>query len=154
VLPIALTRTLIERLVVRESVDVFGVQRSTRTAAFKLGFSARVTGELVLVASELATNILKYGKHGVLCLEQASSSEHGEGLLIEARDYGPPFRDFAVALLDRHDDKGPIQPDARRIAQGLGVGLGTVVRFTDCVEHVPLPDGKAVRALRFLDEAR
>jgi anti-sigma regulatory factor (Ser/Thr protein kinase) len=133
---------------------VFAVQRAVRADALSMGFPQRIAGELVLVASELATNILKYGRHGFLTVDAVESKERGAGLLFEARDYGPPFHDFSLALLDRHDDRGPILPDDRTIAHGLGVGLGTVVRLTDCMEHEPLADGKIVRALRFLKKPR
>lgn len=140
------------RIDVRESVDVYAVQRGARAHALAMGFSLREAGELVLVASELATNILKYGKRGwiALCTERGA---RGVSFVVEARDFGPPFHDFDTALKDRHDDRGPINPDTRKISQGLGVGLGTVVRLTDRVEHVPLADGKIVRAVRAVPRA-
>jgi anti-sigma regulatory factor (Ser/Thr protein kinase) len=141
------------RYEVREAVDTFAVRRAARTWALQIGFPLRVAEELVLVVSELATNILKYGRHGFITMDMLDDEERGPGIRFEARDFGPPFHDFSLALLDRHDDKGPILPEARSISMGLGVGLGTVVRLTDRVEHQPLGDGKIVRAIRFVIRA-
>jgi anti-sigma regulatory factor (Ser/Thr protein kinase) len=148
------THKRIARYEVRESVDTFAVRRAARNEALKLGFPLRVAEELVLVVSELATNILKYGRHGFITIDALSDDQRGPGIQFEARDFGPPFHDFSLALLDRHDDRGPILPEARSISKGLGVGLGTVVRLTDRVEHEPLADGKIVRALRFVVRPR
>jgi anti-sigma regulatory factor (Ser/Thr protein kinase) len=142
------------RYEVREAVDTFAVRRAARSEALKAGFPLRVAEELVLVVSELATNILKYGHHGFITMDALDDENRGPALRFEARDFGPPFHDFSLALLDRHDDKGPLLPETRSISKGLGVGLGTVVRLTDGVEHEPLADGKIVRAVRFLVRPR
>jgi anti-sigma regulatory factor (Ser/Thr protein kinase) len=146
--------TRLGRHEVKQSVDVFALRRAVRRDAVALGFSARDAEELVLVVSELGTNIIKYGRHGFITADEVDDPVRGVGLVLEARDFGPPFHDFSLALLDRHDDRGPILPDGRSITKGLGVGLGTVVRLTHGVEHQPLDDGKIVRAVRFVRRER
>jgi anti-sigma regulatory factor (Ser/Thr protein kinase) len=137
---------------VEESGDVLHVQVAARAAARELGFTTRAAHELAIVASELATNILKYGIKGSVRFVEVNDGERGCALAIVARDCGAAFRDFALALKDGHDDRGPIAVDTLFGRAGMGVGLGAVERFSDSVESIPLtPEGKEVRAVRFLN---
>lgn len=135
---------------VEASGDVVHVQHAARGAARARGFPLRVADELAIVASELATNILKYGRKGGVTFGDVADPVHGPGLEIVARDLGPPFRDFAAALADGNDDAGPIPVETQLGRAGLGTGLGAVTRFSDQVDWLPLPTGKEVRAVRYL----
>jgi serine/threonine-protein kinase RsbT len=131
--------------------DVLRVQRTARTAALTLGFRKAEADELAIAASELATNILKYATRGLISFWVVDDPDRGIGMCIAARDQGPAFRDFSLALRDGFDDKGPIPPEALLARRGLGTGLGAVKRFTHHVEHEALDgQGKEIRALRFL----
>jgi anti-sigma regulatory factor (Ser/Thr protein kinase) len=114
-----------------------------------LGFSGRESGELAIVASELTSNILKYGIRGSIEIE-AFADDKGSGIAIIARDYGPAFRDLKTALLDGHDDAGPIDPLHMLRRKGIGGGLGAVLRLTDSFRVEPEPDGKRVHVVRYL----
>ena len=135
---------------VRDAVDVYGPRRAVRDVCATLGFSSEHGHELAIVVSELTSNILKYGVRGSIRFEQVDSLEYGPGLLIVARDVGPPFRDLELALRDGYDDRGPIDPGTLLARAGIGAGLGAVVRLTDSFEVVALtPVGKEVRVVRY-----
>src|SRR4029079_14397927 len=113
----------------RERVDVFQIQRATKQFAAELGFGRHACQELAIVASELASNVLKYGKPGSLELLRISDSR-GKGIELVARDSGPPFRNLETALQDGCDDNGPIDPANILKRGGFGGGLGAVIRLT------------------------
>jgi anti-sigma regulatory factor (Ser/Thr protein kinase) len=146
--------SVMRRVVVEVNGDVVHAQRGARGAALEVGFGAPDADEFAIIASELATNILKYGVKGTLTFVDVVHPERGRGLAVVARDFGPPFRDFAAALEDGCDDTGPIAVEAQFGRHGLGTGLGAVRRFSDRVECVPLADGKDVHAVRYLATRR
>lgn len=133
---------------ITEDVDVYLSRSKVRVLALSLGFSPKATGELVIVASELAWNILKYADHGVLEIMPAEDEQLGIGLCLMARDNGPAFHDFATALIDGHDDRGPIDPMELLNRGGIGGGLGAVKRFTDRLTYTHDENGKCISAFR------
>ncbi|HVJ15545.1 MAG TPA: ATP-binding protein [Polyangiaceae bacterium] len=134
---------------VRDWIDVHHIQRRTLDIANSLGFSRRESNELAIVASELTSNILKYGVRGTIDVE-AYADEKGNGISIVARDYGPAFHDLETALLDGHDDKGPIDPLHMLKRKGIGGGLGAVLRLTHSFRVEPERVGKRVHVVRYL----
>jgi anti-sigma regulatory factor (Ser/Thr protein kinase) len=137
-----------------QPIDVYAARQAVESLAAALGFQRRDQQELAIVVSELCSNIIKYGIRGTLDLEPITDAVHGSGVLIVARDVGPPFRDLGMALQDGCDDRGPIDPAVLSKREGLGIGLGAVVRLTDSFEVQQLPDGKVIRAVRFLKRPR
>lgn len=134
---------------IRDEVDVYASRSRVRSLAFSLGFSPKAIGELVIVVSELAWNILKHAQKGLIELAAVDDAESGVGVCIMARDSGPPFHDFGIALLDGHNDRGPIDPMELLGRRGIGGGLGAVTRLTDRVTYAEDDAGKCVTALRF-----
>jgi anti-sigma regulatory factor (Ser/Thr protein kinase) len=63
-----------------------------------------------------------------------------------ARDVGPPIHDLAIAMLDGHDDRGPIDPALLAQRGGLGTGLGAVARLADGLEVRQETGGKQIIA--------
>jgi anti-sigma regulatory factor (Ser/Thr protein kinase) len=118
--------------------------------AAEIGFPRRERAELLIVVSELCSNIVKYGVRGSLDLEPYVDAEHGIGVAIVARDVGPAFRDFKLALQDGFDDSGPIDPGVLMKRGGLGIGLGAVRRLTDSLSIDYETTGKSIRAVRYL----
>src|SRR5262249_5197384 len=116
-------------LPIRSRYDALEAQRRARHAAANVGFGRRASYELAIVASELASNILKYGKRGSVEIVELCPPEDA-GIAVVACDSGPAFRSFDLALADGYDDAGPIDPDALLRRDGLGAGLGAVVRLT------------------------
>lgn len=140
------------RYEVREWVDVLYLQRRMHEFAATQGFLRLECAELAIVVSELASNILKYGVRGSIEMEPWVDSR-GEGLLIVATDYGPPFNDLVMALKDGHDDRGPIDPARVLSRRGIGGGLGAIVRLTHefFVQHEAT--GKRIEVKRYLNVA-
>ncbi len=142
--------TVVRRpLRVEMDVDLLGARQEVKRCALDLGFSTTEIAELVIVVSELASNILKYAGRGEISVEAVDDARHGAGIAIAASDAGPAFHDLRMALRDGHGDRGPILPERYFGRKGIGGGLGAVVRFTDSFECVPQAVGKRIRVVRF-----
>ena len=131
-------------------VDTFAARRAARDLAATLGFDRRAATELAIAVSELGSNIIKYGVRGGVSVEAIDDTEHGIGIRIIATDEGPPFCDFATALRDGFDDRGPLDPVTFLARHGIGAGLGAVSRFTDSITLEPAPNGKRIVVVRYL----
>jgi anti-sigma regulatory factor (Ser/Thr protein kinase) len=129
--------------------DTLEAQRRAKLVASAVGFPSRACSELAIVASELSSNILKYGKCGRMAFVEVKEGE-GIGISIRAYDAGPPFRDLGSALLDGCDDRGPIDADDLSRRGGLGAGLGAVIRLTHSFRVEQDRPGKWVIATRYL----
>ena len=136
---------------IRDRTDVYGARQLAKTVAYSLGFGRRECEELAIVVSELASNIVKYGVRGSIRIEPIGA--HADGIVIVARDYGPPFHDLAMALQDGCDDRGPIDPGLLLRRGGLGAGLGAVTRLTHSFRVEQLADGKAIEVMRYRGRA-
>jgi anti-sigma regulatory factor (Ser/Thr protein kinase) len=137
---------------VAAEIDCFAAARGVRGVAPRLGFNTAAVDELVVVVSELASNILKYGVRGAINVEGVNQEPQGAGIRIDARDEGPPFHDLVSALRDGWNDRGPLDPDRRPRHRGCGNGLGAVVRFTDsfaCADD-PGGKGKCITVVRYV----
>jgi anti-sigma regulatory factor (Ser/Thr protein kinase) len=135
---------------VRSIIDRFVVRRQVREHARAVGFSRLGCEELVVVASELCTNIVKYGVQGTLAVERLEDPRRGTGLLLCAEDCGPPFFDFGRAIEDGSDDHGEIPPESLYGRRGIAAGLGAVQRFSHFLWHEPFEGGKRVCAARYV----
>src|SRR4051812_28946141 len=92
-------------------IDAHTARRGVRAHASLLGFGRLACEELTIVASELCTNIAKYGVRGFLLVQRLEQPVQGAAIVLEARDQGPPFLSFALATRDHSDDRGPIPPE-------------------------------------------
>jgi anti-sigma regulatory factor (Ser/Thr protein kinase) len=136
---------------VRVQIDAHSARRSVRAYAMHVGFSTIHSAELTIVASELCTNIVKYGVRGALRIDEIAHPMHGAGLLLDARDQGPMFVDFEKAIRDRSDDRGTIPPEALNKRTGIAAGLGAVQRLTHLVwTEMSDGGGKSVIAVRYV----
>jgi phosphoserine phosphatase RsbX len=98
----------------------------------RAGFGTRAQWEVSIVASELATNVLKFAGTGELHLRHVRAPR--EAVVVEAVDRGRGIPDLPAALADGFSEGAPLNADrARHEGQGLGVGLGTVHRLMDLV---------------------
>lgn len=139
---------------VREAMDLYGPRRAIRELAASIGFAASDCMELAIVVSELTSNILKYGVRGSIELGPFDSREHGLGVVVTARDIGPPFHDLELALRDGYTDRGPIDPLSLLRRGGLGTGLGAVRRLTDSFQLTASPPEKQITVVRYLKRPR
>lgn len=112
---------------VHDSTRVRDVRVAAESAAVRAGLDENRTAGAALVATELATNLLKHAGGGRVLLETTSPPvpvHTGEravtAVQIMAVDHGPGIPDVAAALRDGHTTTG-----------SLGAGLGTCRRTAD-----------------------
>jgi anti-sigma regulatory factor (Ser/Thr protein kinase) len=108
-------------------------RRCAMQVAQAAGFDEDDTGRVALVATELATNILKHAGRGVLQVQPIAST-HGTGVELVAVDKGSGF-DFAACLADGHSTAGT-----------RGIGLGAVARQAQVVDMFSDARGSVVMA--------
>lgn len=107
------------------------VRRAITALATELGFDEDATGRLSVVATELATNLVKHASGGLVL---AAAREHA--IEVVALDGGPGIADIAQALHDGHST-----------ASTSGTGLGAVTRMADFFDVYSLrPTGTAIVA--------
>jgi serine/threonine-protein kinase RsbT len=136
---------------IADEIDIFTARRVARELAEELGFDKIEREELAIVASELASNIVKYGIRGRIEMDEVRDRVLGRGMVLRARDSGPPFFDVTMAIQDGYDDRGPLDPSTLFKRRGIGGGLGAVIRFTDSFkcEAAEGVGGKTVIVIRY-----
>jgi anti-sigma regulatory factor (Ser/Thr protein kinase) len=102
-----------------ESSQVAQVRRLAMEIGRALGLSEQDVGRAALVATEAATNLVKYGKQGAMTVGPFFD-QGSVGVQLTAVDHGPGFPDFGAAARDGHSTGG-----------SLGLGLGTMMRASD-----------------------
>lgn len=102
-------------LALEDASQVGHARRVTTQWAQRAGFDEADTGRAALVATELASNVLKHAGRGALHLATVAGP-HGPGLDIVAVDRGPGF-DLAHCLVDGYSSRGT-----------QGIGLGALAR--------------------------
>ena len=136
------------RCKVSEEISIFAARSMARVFAGEQGFLPEVCEELVVVVSELASNIVKYGRRGHIEISTVESAERGRGLMIVAEDESAPF-DLTSALRDGYDAIGKLDPARVYKRGGIGAGLGAVSRLSDSIEQIPHGTGKQIVVRRF-----
>lgn len=99
--------------------DVAAVRRAGQKLADSLGFDETRAGQLALIITEAATNILKHAEEGVIHVGPAQSPA-GVGIDVLALDKGPGIADLAGSLVDGVSTTGT-----------AGTGLGALRRLSD-----------------------
>ncbi|MBL0420537.1 ATP-binding protein [Ramlibacter sp. AW1] len=100
--------------------------------AHEAGMGEVDAGRVALVVTELATNLLRHAKQGLLLLARTSSAD----VEVIALDKGPGMPDVARSLRDGFSTGGT-----------PGTGLGAVARLADDFDiHSTVPEGTAVLA--------
>ncbi len=87
----------------------------------RLGIRAVDRSEMLVLINELATNIIRHGGNGEICLFPLSVKGHS-GFLIRAIDSGPGIKDLKKAL----------EPGGSE-DHGLGLGLNAIRNLSDDV---------------------
>lgn len=139
---------------IRDRLDVIAPRQAVTVLAEELGFRRKDRSELAIVVSELGSNIVKYGIRGSIELGRTSDAANGLGISIVAHDIGPVFFDLGMALQDGCDDRGPIDPHDLLRREGLGIGLGAVVRLTHTLQVEYQSVGKRIKVVRYLKAPR
>lgn len=101
---------------VRDASQVAEARRAAAALARGLGFGEQDAGRVALVATELATNLIKHANGGELLLA-AYDDGSGSGVECLALDKGPGMADVEAALRDGYSTAG-----------SLGSGLGAITR--------------------------
>ena len=83
------------------------------------GFNEKDAGRVAIVATELATNLVKHAGGGEIVISSFDDAE-GKGLELLALDKGPGIVDLNKALADGHSTSGT-----------AGTGLGAIRRSAD-----------------------
>jgi anti-sigma regulatory factor (Ser/Thr protein kinase) len=106
------------------------IQRASKAArklSSDLGFSPAECEEIALVVTELASNLIKHGRGGIIRLSSIEEDSR-VGIQIDSDDNGPGIADVERALTDGFSTTG-----------SLGTGLGTVNRLVDQLEFSAHP---------------
>ena len=107
--------------------DVGVCRRKSVSLAGQLGFDDVKTGEVAILVSELVTNVLKHaGGKGRIMICQLHDEENRKAIEIWCCDNGNGIPDVEKAMHDGFTNK-----------QTLGIGLGTIRRFSDIFEINP-----------------
>lgn len=117
---------------VSHASDVAAVRRAGQKLADSLGFNETRAGQLALIITEAATNILKHAGEGEIHVGPAQSPA-GIGVDVLALDRGPGIADLASSLVDGVSTAGT-----------AGTGLGALHRLSDEFDvHSTHGDGAA-----------
>ena len=100
---------------VAEATAVGEVRRAVSSLAGQLGLDEDATGRLSVIATELATNILKHASQGMVLVNVDTAAVE-----VLAIDTGPGIANVAQALRDGHSTTAT-----------SGTGLGAVSRMAD-----------------------
>jgi anti-sigma regulatory factor (Ser/Thr protein kinase) len=137
-----------------EDASVYGARQAIREVGAALGFDGKSVAELVLIASELCTNILKHAGRGELHLRPVHDAALGAGVELVARDQGPPIADFEEAQRDGWSGGQRIDPVRFFGRKGIGAGLGSIRRLSDELRYEQLGVWKEISARRFVSRPR
>lgn len=120
---------------VRDVSQVAEARRAAVTLAQTHGFAEEAAGRVAIVATELATNMLKHGDGGLL-LVGGYEDATGAGVECVALDRGAGMADVDASMRDGHSTAG-----------SPGTGLGAVARGSQVMDVYSTPGlGTAILA--------
>ena len=120
---------------INDRSNVAEVRRAAGARARALGWSATACGETEIVATEVATNLVKHARDGVVALANAPNGTQGARLLVVAIDRGPGIPDLARSFVDGFSTSG-----------SPGTGLGAIRRLSYQTDVLSAPDGTVMMA--------
>ena len=130
------------RLEVREQSDIGECRRIAKRLAQTHGFDEEQTGKISIVATELATNLVRHGGGGEMLLQMLEDGVTPQ-FEIMAIDRGPGMHDVAQCLRDGYSTSGT-----------AGTGLGAASRLSTAFDLFSEPGKGSVvlsRVTRRLD---
>ncbi|MFE1228659.1 SpoIIE family protein phosphatase [Streptomyces sp. NPDC058745] len=119
---------------VHDSTRVRDARVAAEEAGARAGLDAHRTAVAALVATELATNLLKHAGGGNLVVdlvELPGTGTRGRAVQLVALDHGPGIRDVAAAMRDGYTTS----------KASLGAGLGTCRRISSAFGVYSTPRG-------------
>ena len=108
-----------ETLTVSLGAEVVSVRHRVRSFAIECGFSLVEQTKIVTAASELARNMVDYGKGGVVTIEAIDEAGR-KGVRLTFADKGPGIANIQEALRDGYTS-----------GSGMGLGLGGARRLSN-----------------------
>lgn len=130
----SLTRQLV--FMITHASDVAAARRAGQRLADELGFGETRAGELALIITEAATNMLKHAGDGEIHIGPAQSAA-GVGIDVLAIDRGPGIADIDACLVDGMSTAGT-----------AGTGLGALRRLSNEFDAYTAPGAGAVFFMR------
>jgi anti-sigma regulatory factor (Ser/Thr protein kinase) len=127
--------TLPGRLAVEEQSQVATVRRAASSMAAGLGLSEQLQAEAAIVATEMATNLLRHAGGGEVVLRP--SEIFPDVMEVIAWDHGPGMSDVASSRRDGFSTAG-----------GAGTGLGAIGRLSSTFDLQSTPGRGTVLAAR------
>lgn len=122
-------------LAVSDASDAAETRRMAGRLVVRAGLGDVEAGNVALVATELATNLLKHARRGMI-LAAAIEREQSVAIELIALDHGPGIGNLAQAMSDGYSTAG-----------SSGTGLGAIKRLSSDFDVYSLPDkGTAVLA--------
>jgi len=118
---------------VTDATQVGEARRLAARICGDAGFDETLAGQVAIVATELATNMLRHAGGGEMLVRRMA--EPADGLELIALDRGPGIPDVGRALKDGHSSRG-----------SQGTGLGAVQRLSTRFELFTASGGTAVMA--------
>jgi anti-sigma regulatory factor (Ser/Thr protein kinase) len=123
---------------VRDTSEIGEARRAAVGLAHRKGLSQDIEARIAIVATELATNLLKHAGEGLVAINEFVDSD-GSGIELIALDKGPGIADVARSLVDGFSTAG-----------SPGTGLGAVTRVSDSHAIYSRPGIGTVVMARFL----
>ena len=119
---------------VQDRSSVAEVRRAAGARARALGWNETACGESEIVATELATNLLKHAHEGIVALAGAPDAAAG-GVLLVAVDRGPGIGNLSRSFGDGFSTSG-----------SPGTGLGAIRRLAYETDVASAPEGTVLVA--------
>lgn len=115
---------------ISESSQVGAARRAAVTLTASLDFNETRQGEIALIVTEAATNILKHAVHGELMLRVLETADPSPvmGIEVLAMDNGPGMASIHRSLEDGYSTAGT-----------YGSGLGAISRLSDALDIYSYP---------------
>jgi len=121
---------------IADNTHVSEARRASTRIAQSLGFATFAEGNLAIVVSELARNVLLHGGSGEIILQPGEALTQAPWIDICALDRGSGIHDVSGAMADGYSSAGT-----------PGTGLGAVRRLTTALDfYTKSKDGTAVFA--------
>jgi anti-sigma regulatory factor (Ser/Thr protein kinase)/serine/threonine protein phosphatase PrpC len=114
-------------LLIENESDIGICRRKSVSLAKQLGFDEVKTGEIAIMVTELVTNVIKHGGgKGKILVCEVKTEDQQKAIEVWCCDSGNGIPDLEKAIKDGYSDK-----------VSLGIGLGSIRRFSDIFELNP-----------------
>ncbi len=125
------------QITVATTADPARARRAARALARAVDLDQEATECVALATTELATNLLRYARRGVISLASVTG-DLGTGVQVVSQDEGPGIANVSRALEDGYSTGG-----------GLGNGLPGVRRLMDTFELSSGPQGTRIETCKW-----